>query len=120
MRLWRIAGAAHPVWSGEGARIYGARWNPPGVPAIYTGTSYAIAMLETLVHANMSVPPRRLLYVHADVDDAAVERGRGFGVAGGAGFRGRMAEGAAQPGSSSAVCGDGWPGLERSAEPRAS
>jgi RES domain-containing protein len=74
VRLWRIAGASHQVWSGEGARIYGARWNPPGVPAIYAGTSYAIAMLETLVHANMSVPPVRLRYVWADVGDEAVER----------------------------------------------
>ncbi len=79
MRLWRIAGVSHPVWSGEGARIYGSRWNPPGLPAIYAGTSYAIAMLEILVHANMSVPPRRLNYVQADVDEAAVERAEVLG-----------------------------------------
>jgi RES domain-containing protein len=79
MRLWRIAGVSHPVWSGEGARIYGGRWNPPGVPAIYAGTSYAIAMLEILVHANMSVPPRRLQYVHADVDEGAAERAEVLG-----------------------------------------
>jgi RES domain-containing protein len=75
MRLWRIAGASHPVWSGEGARRMGARWNPSGRPAIYAGTSYAIAALEILVHANAQELPRRLRYVEADLpDDAGIER----------------------------------------------
>jgi RES domain-containing protein len=74
MRLWRIAGASHPVWRGEGARIAGARWNPAGFPVIYTGTSFSIAALEILVHANTGAIPRRFNYVHADVpDDASVE-----------------------------------------------
>ena len=67
MRLWRIAGATHPVWSGEGARRTGARWNPAGVPVIYTGTSYAISALEILVHTNGKAPPQRFRYVHADL-----------------------------------------------------
>jgi RES domain-containing protein len=72
MRVWRIAGAAYPVWSGEGARIAGARWNPAGIPAIYTGTSYAIAALETLVH--LGGMPRRFNYVAADIpNDASIE-----------------------------------------------
>jgi RES domain-containing protein len=74
MRLWRIAGASYPVWSGEGARIAGARWNPAGIPVIYTGTSFAISALEILVHANVGAIPRRFSYVHADVpDDAPIE-----------------------------------------------
>jgi RES domain-containing protein len=75
MRLWRIAGASHVVWSGDGARLFGGRWNPAGVAAIYAGTSYAISMLEILVHANMSVPPSRLRFVAADVPEGAkIER----------------------------------------------
>lgn len=69
MRLWRIAGASYKVWSGEGARQHGARWNPPGLPAIYTGTSYAIAALEILVHANAGSLPKTLRYIEADVPD---------------------------------------------------
>ncbi|HTS48165.1 MAG TPA: RES family NAD+ phosphorylase [Bryobacteraceae bacterium] len=34
----------------EGARIYGARWNSPGVPAVYLATSQSLALLEVLVH----------------------------------------------------------------------
>ncbi len=75
MRLWRIAGASYSVWSGEGARLHGARWNPPGLPAIYAGTSYAICALEILVHANAHAPPRHLRYVQADLpDETLVER----------------------------------------------
>jgi RES domain-containing protein len=82
MRLWRIGGASHAVWSGEGARIHGARWNPAGSYAIYAGTSYAISMLEILVHANLRVPPSRLLYVQADVPDGVIERADVSAVAG--------------------------------------
>jgi RES domain-containing protein len=69
VRLWRIAGAHHAVWSGEGARLHGGRWNPPGLAAIYAGTSYAIAALEILVHAGTASVPRNLLYVQASLPE---------------------------------------------------
>ena len=56
LRLWRIATGPHPVWSGEGARLFGQRWNPPGLSAIYCGTSFAISLVEILVHANRKAP----------------------------------------------------------------
>ncbi len=44
-----------PQWassalSGEGARLYGGRWNSPGRPVIYLSTSRALSALEQLVH----------------------------------------------------------------------
>jgi RES domain-containing protein len=69
MRLWRIAGAHHAVWSEEGARLHGGRWTPPGRSVIYAGTSYAIAALEILVHANTGVFPRTLSYVEATLPE---------------------------------------------------
>ena len=36
--------------SGEGARLYGGRWNPEGVPLVYAAASPELALLETLVH----------------------------------------------------------------------
>lgn len=38
------------VLTGEGARLNGGRWNPPGTPLIYTSTTPELALLETLVH----------------------------------------------------------------------
>ena len=57
LELWRIVTGPHPIWSGEGARLFGQRWNPPGLSAIYTGTSFAVCLLEILVHANRKTPP---------------------------------------------------------------
>jgi RES domain-containing protein len=69
LRLWRIVTGRHPIWSGEGARLFGQRWNPPGFPAIYTGTSFAVCLIEVLVHANRTSPPSAARYVEAVVPD---------------------------------------------------
>jgi RES domain-containing protein len=75
MRLWRIANALYPVWSAEGARLKGGRWNRPGTPAIYASASYASAVLEILVHANISRVPPTFRVVTADLpDDAQIDR----------------------------------------------
>ena len=50
MLLYRIAEEQFARdLSGEGARIYGGRWNPKGIPMIYTAKSVALAALEVLV-----------------------------------------------------------------------
>lgn len=74
MRIWRIVTGSHAVWSGEGARIWGGRWNPAGVPAIYGATSFSGAIVEVLVHANTGRMPANARYVVADVPaDVVVE-----------------------------------------------
>ncbi len=49
---WRIVTArrAATAFDGEGARLYGGRWNSPGLPAVYVAGSRALAALEMLVH----------------------------------------------------------------------
>lgn len=37
--------------SGTGARLKGGRWNPPGLPVIYTSESISLALLEVLANA---------------------------------------------------------------------
>lgn len=51
LSVWRITTAAYArsAFSGEGARLYGGRWNPKGVPMVYTAASQSLAMLEMLV-----------------------------------------------------------------------
>lgn len=43
---------AGTAMDGEGARLYGGRWNPVGLPAVYLADSRALAALEILVHAD--------------------------------------------------------------------
>ncbi len=69
LRLWRVVTGPHPVWSGEGARLFGQRWNPPGFPAIYAGTSFALCLIEVLVHANRKSPPSAARCVEAVAPD---------------------------------------------------
>src|ERR1700675_662286 len=51
LSVWRITTSAfaRSAWSGEGARLYGGRWNPKGVPIVYTAANQSLAMLEILV-----------------------------------------------------------------------
>jgi len=39
-----------PGLDGEGARLWGGRWNSPGLPMVYCASSLALAALEALVH----------------------------------------------------------------------
>ncbi len=49
---WRIcpAGRVRTAFSGEGAFLYGGRWNSPGVSVVYTSAARSLAALEMLVH----------------------------------------------------------------------
>jgi RES domain-containing protein len=51
LAVWRIVTTrfASSAFSGEGARLYGGRWNRKGVPMVYTAESQSLAMLELLV-----------------------------------------------------------------------
>lgn len=72
---WRIVTArlADRSFTGEGARRYGGRWNPKGVPLVYTAESQALAVLEILVQDE----PLRARYVLIPAyipDELAVDR----------------------------------------------
>jgi RES domain-containing protein len=61
LTVWRLVTArfAASAFSGEGARLYGGRWNRKGVPLVYTAGSQSLAMLEMLVQDE----PLRARYV---------------------------------------------------------
>ncbi len=73
MRLYRITPGrfAHDM-TGKGARLYGGRWSPPGIPVIHTAESVALATLEFLVHqASLSALPRDIRLVTFELDDSS-------------------------------------------------
>ncbi len=41
---------AKTAFDGEGARLYGGRWNSVGTPIVYVASSLSLATLELLVH----------------------------------------------------------------------
>ena len=58
MHCFRIGDARFPLMDGTGARLFGGRWNSPGRSVIYAAETYAGAILEILVHANLNRLPR--------------------------------------------------------------
>lgn len=50
--VWRIVPEhrAATAFDGEGARLFGGRWNSPGTRMVYTSESRSLAALEMLVH----------------------------------------------------------------------
>ena len=70
MIAYRIADARHPIYDGTGAMLRGGRWNSAGRPVIYAAESYAGAMLEVLVHANLSVPPKHHQVIRITIPNA--------------------------------------------------
>ena len=74
-RAWRIIKSRFAVdaFSREGARLYGGRWNSPGIAIVYTAGSVSLATLELLVHLdNTSVLPSFSI-CPVDFDDSLVE-----------------------------------------------
>ena len=71
MRAWRRCRAAFTDLSGDGARLYGGRWNTPGRPLVYMAETAALALLEVRVH--LDVPLDLLVGDHVLVEIDLVE-----------------------------------------------
>ncbi len=73
---WRLVKAdyAGTAFDGEGARMYGGRWNPPGVAVVYLADSLALAALETFVHLSRAATSLRFVAFEVRIQDGLVER----------------------------------------------
>jgi RES domain-containing protein len=69
MRAFRIADGRFPIFSGMGARLIGGRWNSPGHGVIYAAETFAGAILEILVHANLNRLPLRHAFVEITIPE---------------------------------------------------
>ena len=75
MLAWRLCREPFANLSGEGARLYGGRWNSRGRPVVYMAATAALALLEVRVH--LDLPPELLpddyVLVTIDLDALPVE-----------------------------------------------
>jgi RES domain-containing protein len=71
---WRIVQERHATqaFSGEGARLYGGRWNSPGVRVVYTAGSRALAALELLVHLDSPRILKRFVLCRVEFEERLV------------------------------------------------
>ena len=58
MDLFRIHNRSFDALSGLGASARGGRWNPRGVPVVYTSLAYEGSLLEVLARMDTSSVPR--------------------------------------------------------------
>lgn len=74
MRVWRIhdRAFARDAWTGEGARLHGGRWNPPGVAVVYTSEHAALAIVEVLAGNLRDVDLDYFELHSADVPDECI------------------------------------------------
>ncbi len=60
--------------SGEGAKLYGGRWNSVDIPMIYTAGSISLCVLEFLVHTQPAHFPRDLILLHLKIDESILPK----------------------------------------------
>ena len=70
MYVYRIVKSKYAAdLSGEGARLFGGRWNDKGTSCLYASESRALALLEYTVNVNIGDIPRALSLTTIEVPD---------------------------------------------------
>lgn len=69
MQVWRIVPKRRysQAFTGEGARLYGGRWNPSGIRVVYTSATLSLAALEYFVHVSKETRPDDLVSVSLEI-----------------------------------------------------
>jgi RES domain-containing protein len=72
---WRLCREPFADLHGEGARLYGGRWNSSGRPLVYAASTAALAVLEVRVHLDLSpeLLPDDYVLVTIDLGKLGVE-----------------------------------------------
>ena len=79
MRVWRLCSARHagdPL-GGRGGLIASGRWHRRGMRVVYTSSSLALAVLESVVNAGRDSLPEDLIRIEIEIPDRlTIERVR--------------------------------------------
>ena len=75
MVCWRLCRRPFADLSGDGARLYGGRWNSPGRPVVYLAEHPALAALEVRVHLDLPLEliPSDYVLMRVMVPDVLLE-----------------------------------------------
>lgn len=60
--------------SGLGAENAGGRWNPKGIPVLYTSVNSSLAILELLVHLDHDLLPDDLVITRIHIPDGSIKQ----------------------------------------------
>lgn len=69
-RAYRIVSSRYPPFDGSGTYRWGSRWMSPGRWVVHAAETYALAVLENLVHWQSSALPPILVCVTIDIPDS--------------------------------------------------
>jgi RES domain-containing protein len=82
--VWRLCTEQYgaSAFDGEGARLFGGRWSPPGISLAYCAESRSLAVLEVLANldAPASVSLRSWVFVSAEIPLDCIEKPERFPV----------------------------------------
>lgn len=74
LKLYRIAKKEYiKDLSGEGARIFGGRWNKKGFSMLYFSESLSLAVLEVLVHVDFRFLNSDFKYIEVEISDDLIK-----------------------------------------------
>jgi RES domain-containing protein len=71
LKIYRVTTSAYKDdLSGEGARLYGGRWNLPGDAMVYFSNNLSLCVLEILVHLEFKILTNEYYFIEAEIDDS--------------------------------------------------
>lgn len=73
LKIYRIAKKQYvDDLSGEGARLFGGRWNKKGHSMLYFSESLSLCVLEILVHLDYQFLPNDYQYIEVEIPDNCI------------------------------------------------
>ena len=74
IRAWRLTHERYTekAFNGEGAYLYGGRWNNPGYRIVYLSNSIALATLEILVNGVQPSEIKNYVYIPVDIPEQLI------------------------------------------------
>lgn len=75
MRIYRIAKTQYiDDLSGEGARLYGGRWNKMGDSLLYFSENLSLSLLEIIVHVDYAELPLDYSFIEVEIPDSSIKK----------------------------------------------